>query len=74
MRSAYDIFKSATNNASFYKTSVTFFSENPKEFSIYQGYKYNPVQNDSLIEKFNDHIKDVVCSGNIELYNYLQSW
>ena len=73
-RSAYDIFNSSTNNKTFYRSDVCFFSENPDAVSFFQGYKYQPVQNDELIKPFNDHILNVICRGDTTLYEYLQCW
>ena len=70
--SALTIYKK--HNALFFKNSVCFYSKNEKDFSFFQGYKYDPVQNDALIEKFNNHIRDVICSGDKSLFNYVQSW
>lgn len=73
-KSAFDVYDASTNNAMFYKSSICFYSENPEDFSFFQGYKYEPVQNDALIEKFNNHIREVICNNNETLYNYVQSW
>lgn len=72
--SAYDVFNAGSNNKQFQRNDVCFYSENPDVVSYYQGLKYQPVQNDELIKLFNDHIRNVICKGNDELYNYLQSW
>ena len=73
-KTAWDIFNASVNNSAFYKRDITFYSENPEDFSFYQGLKYEPVQNDELIEKFNSHIKRIWCKDNEELYTYVQSW
>lgn len=73
-RSAYDVFNAFNNNNSFYKFAVNFFSNNPKVFNIFQGYKYDAVQNDDLIQAFNNHIKHIWCKDDEHLYNYVQSW
>ena len=73
-KTAFDVIDASNNNASFYKNSVCFFSENPKDFSFFQGYKYEPVLNDALIEKFNEHIMNIWCKGDEKLYQYVQSW
>ena len=73
-KSAYDVYDSSTNNASFYKNSVCFFSEDSMDFSFFQGYKYESVRNDSLIEKFNNHIKSIWCRNDEKLFQYVQSW
>ena len=73
-KSAFDVYNASDNNASFYKQSICFFSESSDDFSFYQGYKYDAIRNDVLIEKFNNHIKHIWCKDNEELYNYIQSW
>lgn len=72
--SAFNVYNASTNNAMFYKNSICFYSDNEDDFSFFQGYKYEPVQNDALIEKFNDHVRNVICNGNDILFNYVQSW
>lgn len=73
-KTAFDIYDASTNNAMFYKNSICFYSENKDDFSFFQGYKYEPIQNDMLIEKFNNHIKNIICKSDEELYKYVQSW
>ena len=73
-KTAWDVFDSSANNSAFYKRDITFYSENPDDFSFFQGYKYDAVRNDSLIEKFNHHIRHIWCKDNEELYTYVQSW
>ena len=73
-RSAWEIFDASTNNAIFYKRDITFYSENKADFSFYQGLKYDHERNDELIEMFNNHILNIWCKGNKELYEYIQSW
>ena len=73
-RSAWDVFDASTNNAIFYKRDITFYSEHKDDFSFYQGLKYDNERNDHLIEMFNNHILNIWCKGNKELYEYIQSW
>ena len=73
-KNGFDIYNEGKNNKDFYKDSICFYSERPDDFSFFQGYKYEAIQNDSLIEAFNNHILNVWCSGNQEYYNYVQSW
>ena len=74
MRSAWDVYNASTNNAAFYKDAITFYSDKPNDFSFFQGYKYEEVQNDALIEAFNRHIKHIWCKDNEEYYTYVQDW
>lgn len=71
---AYDVFNKDTNNAGFARDDVCFYINDPDVICYYQGLKYKPIQNDDLIKPFNDHIRNVICKGNDELYEYLQSW
>ena len=73
-RTAWDVFDTAANNNSFYKRDITFYSTSSEDFSYFQGYKYDSVQNDSIIEGFNNHIKHIWCKDDEYLYNYVQSW
>ena len=74
MRSAWDVYNASTNNAAFYKRDITFYSTDKDDFSFFQGYKYEQIQNDALIEAFNHHIKHIWCKDNEECYNYIQDW
>ena len=73
-KTAFDVIDSSNNNASFYKNSVCFYSVNPKDFSFFQGYKYEQKRNDDIIKGFNEHIKSIWCKGDENLYKYVQSW
>lgn len=73
-KSALDVLEAGFNNEMFHKDAVAFYSEHESIFSYFQGYKYEPVQNDALIEKFLHHIKHVWCKDNLELFTYVQSW
>ena len=74
MRSAWDVYNASTNNAAFYKRDITFYSTDKDDFSFFQGYKYEQIQNDALIEAFNHHIKHIWCKDNEECYDYIQDW
>lgn len=74
MRSAWDVYDASANNAAFYKRAIKFYSDNDKDFSFFQGYKYEPVQNDALIEGFINHVRHIWCSDNEELFTYVQAW
>ena len=56
---------------------VRFYNENNKDiFSIFQGYKYNVVENINidLISNFLNLIHEVIADNNDEIYNYLLNW
>ena len=56
---------------------VKFYSNNDKDiFSIFQGFKYNTVENInmSIIDNFLNMIKEVIADNNDDIYNYLLDW
>ena len=73
-RSAWDIFDAGTNNKLFYKRGITFYSDNEKDFSFYQGLKYAPVRNDEIVERFVHHIKHIWCKDNELCFRYVFTW
>ena len=44
--------------------------------NLFQGYKYKEIMTDdfTIIQPFLDHIKNIICFGNEEKYNYFLSW
>ena len=56
---------------------VKFYSPNNKDiFSIFQGYKYNTVDNINIdvISKYLNLIHEVIADNNDDIYNYLLNW
>ena len=65
-----------------YKSKLTikgirFYSHNDKDiFSIFNGFKYNTVENINieLISNYLNMIKEVIADSNEDIYNYLLNW
>ena len=72
----YDCFQNS--NLITYK-SMRFYSEDPEVFSFFQGFQL-PLHRQLLesqleiIKPFLDHVKNVICNKNTELYRYLIRW
>ena len=63
------------------KISDIIFDPTAKEYinkyNIWKGYKYiktEPMNNVVGVEHFLDHIKNVICDGNMELTDYVLNW
>ena len=73
-----------SNAWSIYKTfyilfdydDMRFYSMNPRSFTHFRGYDLQPVKTVSLklIAPFLDHILDVICAGDEDLYDYINKW
>ena len=55
---------------------VKFNTKEPEMISVFQGYKYNNLENvnQNIIDPFLKLIKEVICSNDDELYNYVIGW
>ena len=73
-KSAYDIYSAGFIRTMFSRRRICFYSNDNRDFSLFQGYKYNKIQNDELIKPFLEHIKHVICSDNELYYKYIQTW
>lgn len=64
------------NSAKFMIKGVMFNTTDKDLFSVFQGYKYNILEkiNRNVIDSFLNLIKEVICSNNDELYNYVIGW
>ena len=64
------------NSAKFMIKGVMFNTTEKDLFSVFQGYKYNIIEkiNQTVIDSFLNLIKEVICSNNDELYNYVIGW
>jgi hypothetical protein len=53
-----------------------YYNKNPKAFTYFRGYDYDLVEefDQSIIDPFLNHMKEVICSGDNVLYTYLNSW
>lgn len=45
-----------------------------KYYNTWEGYSVNPVQNEELLVRLKFHIKEVICSGDESLYDYIYKW
>ena len=43
-------------------------------FNTWEGYAVEPMQNDGMLGRIYSHIKEVICAGKPELYEYLLNW
>jgi hypothetical protein len=52
--------------------SVDFYSDDPNTFNLWRGFAYRPARRVDmrLIQPYLDHLKEVICSGNEELYQH----
>eukprot|EP00770_Monocercomonoides_exilis_P012183 MONOS_12125.1-p1 / transcript=MONOS_12125.1 / gene=MONOS_12125 / organism=Monocercomonoides_exilis_PA203 / gene_product=Poxvirus D5 protein / transcript_product=Poxvirus D5 protein / location=Mono_scaffold00649:158-2433(-) / protein_length=758 / sequence_SO=supercontig / SO=protein_coding / is_pseudo=false len=55
---------------------VKFFSDNPRIFSLFHGFKYQMAneQNDEIIKPFLDFTREVIANNNDELFQYILCW
>lgn len=51
-----------------------FISEDKDTMSYFSGYSCSQMQGTDKIELFLTHIKEIICSNNIELNSYVVSW
>lgn len=70
------IFESGNNQNYIMKREMKFYSENNNVFSYFQGYDFNiyPNYNEEYLESFLDYVKNIICSRNEEIYNWVISW
>lgn len=45
-----------------------------KYYNTWEGYSVKPVQNNELLTRLRFHIKEVICSGDESLYDYIYKW
>ena len=64
------------NVEKFHVKGLTFYSENPDEFSYFRGYDYKQLDEvkTNIIQPFLDHIHDVIANKNEEVYRYILVW
>jgi len=46
--------------------------EEPADFNMWKGFAVKPVRGDC--QPYLDHVRNVICSGNLDHYNYLLDW
>lgn len=64
------------NVEKFHVSGLTFYSENPDEFSYFRGYDYHQLDEvkTEIIQPFLDHVHDVIANKNDEVYKYILVW
>lgn len=62
------------NSHLFRIKGVSFNSTTPGIFNIFQGFKYEPLQNEEKLKTWTEFVKEIICSNNEELYQYIQHW
>ena len=74
--SAWTIYTEGRNSYYLTYADMSFYTNQPNVFSIFQGYEYDPVQNVEIqiITPFLDHIKNIICSHNETIYEYIINW
>lgn len=81
--SLYDILfgrKYITTNNKFInlysKRNVSFYSTDPKTFSIFRGFGYKNIDDVNMesISSFLDYVENIIAAGNKELYTYILKW
>ena len=43
-------------------------------FNTWRGFPVEPLSNDTLLERIHYHMKEIVCAGHNDLYDYLIKW
>jgi hypothetical protein len=73
---AWDIIQENNNRELFRKDLIKFYTEDPNEFSFFQGYKYSLVDevDMTIIQPWLDHVKHIICNDDEIMYDYLMKW
>lgn len=72
----WDIVDYGKNINFFIYNQVSFYSDNPRIFSLFRGFPYKPLRtfDKNVIGLFLEHFIYVICSKNMEVFHYLCSW
>ena len=64
------------NSARFMIKGVKFTTKEPEMISVFHEYKHNNLEivNQNIIDPFLVLIKEVICSNDDKLYNYVIGW
>lgn len=62
------------NSSLFRVRGLAFNSSAPGMFNIFQGFKYEPLENEEKLKTWTDFVKEIICNNNDELYEYIQHW
>lgn len=74
--SLFDILNSGKNINYITYDDMKFYSDNPRTFSFFKWYRY-PKQlicDQTLIQPFLDHLYQIICNQDSNLYQYIVSW
>ena len=73
---AWMIYDEGRNKNWLMKDGMRFYDERPNIFSFFTGYEPGLLSSVdvSVIEPFLNHVKEVICNGNEELYEYILNW
>ena len=71
---AWDLY--LENTLLFTVKALKFYSEDPEIFSYFRGYDYNKLDDvkQEIIQPFLDHVLEVICDNNQEIYKYVLVW
>ena len=72
--SAWEIY--LENTKIFTVKALKFYSDDPQIFSYFRGYDYKALDKvkQEVIQPFLDHVLEVICNGNEEIYRYILIW
>ena len=63
------------DNSSLFRVSgLAFNSSDPDMFNIFQGFKYEPLENKDKLKLWTDFVKEIICNNEEALYQYVQHW
>lgn len=64
------------DNSSKFRVSRLAFNDTttPGAFNIFNGFRYEPVENTDKLNVWTQFVKEIVCNNNEELYQYVQHW
>ena len=73
---AYMIYNEGKNKNYIMKDGINFYDENPNIFSYFAGYDYNILDkvDESKIQLYLHHIREVISENNEEMYEYILNW
>ena len=62
------------NSDLFRIRGISFNSKESGLFNIFQGFKHEPIENEEKLKIWHDFVKEIICSNNEKLFNYVQHW
>ena len=67
-----------SGNAKICETGITFYPKlcqfYKKKMNAYFGLTVKPQKNDADIQTYLDHVKNIICSGDLNYFEYIQNW